>query len=224
VDETVTYTLKASNCAGTSESRTATVHLTGSIESSAEIKRLETRLALHSVFFPTALPRAATPTVGLIASQEGTLTTLAADFKNYLAYKPEAHLILTGHADVRGTAEYNKALSERRVARTKQFLIEQGVAEAAIETRAEGSQENLTADQVKELLNKNTELSDDERKKVLHDLSVIVLAQNRRVDVTLSTTGEQSVRQFPFNASDSLTLLDKKTNAAAKKPAAKAKK
>jgi hypothetical protein len=28
---------------------------------------------------------------------------------------------------------------------------------------------------------------------------------NRRVDVSLNTTGQQSVRQYPFNAKDSLT-------------------
>jgi hypothetical protein len=50
------------------------------------------------------------------------------------------------------------------------------------------------------------------------------LANNRRVDVTLSTTGEQSVRRFPFNAKDSLTLLSRGGAApagAAKTPAAK---
>jgi hypothetical protein len=49
------------------------------------------------------------------------------------------------------------------------------------------------------------------------------MANNRRVDVTLSTTGEQSVRQFPFNAKDALTLLSRGGGAQgkAKAPAAK---
>ena len=50
----------------------------------AEQVRLEARLALHSVFFPTAQPRAEHPEGGLVASQQGTLTTLATDFKSYL--------------------------------------------------------------------------------------------------------------------------------------------
>jgi outer membrane protein OmpA-like peptidoglycan-associated protein len=124
-----------------------------------------------------------------VASQERTLTTLAKDFKRYLEFKPEAYLTLRGHADVRGSAEFNKALSERRVERTKSFLVEQGVPEAKIETLGFGSQENLTAAQVKELAEKDTELSDAEREKVLRDLDVIVWAQNRRVDINLSTTG-----------------------------------
>jgi outer membrane protein OmpA-like peptidoglycan-associated protein len=190
----------------------------------AEQVRLEGRLALHSVFFPTAQPRAEHPEGGLLASQQGTLTTLAADFKSYLTFKPDAHLILTGHADVRASAEYNQALSERRVARTKQFLVEQGISEAAIETRGVGKDEELTADQVKELVAQNPDLSDAERAKVLHDLNVIVLAQNRRVDVTLSTTGQQSVRLYPFNAADALTLIQEKSTTPRKKAAAPASK
>ena len=175
-----------------------------------EVKQIEARLALHSVFFPTDLPRATNPEGGLVASQEGTLTALATDFKRYLEFKPDAHLTLSGHADKRGSAEYNKALSERRVARTKQFLVEQGVPEADIQTQSLGSEEDLTTDQVKALIEQNPDLSDADRQKVLHKLPAIVLAQNRRVDIVLSTTGQQSVRVYPFNAADSVTLLDTK--------------
>jgi outer membrane protein OmpA-like peptidoglycan-associated protein len=187
----------------------------------AEQVRLEARLALHSVFFPTAQPRAEHPEGGLVDSQQGTLSTLATDFKSYLTFKPDAHLILSGHADVRGSVEYNQALSERRVARAKQFLVEQGIPEADIETRGLGKDQELTADQVQDLLNQNTELSATDREKMLKKLAVIVLAQNRRVDVTLSTTGQQSVRLYPFNAADAVTLLDMKASAPRKKAAPK---
>jgi outer membrane protein OmpA-like peptidoglycan-associated protein len=186
----------------------------------AEQVRLEARLALHSVFFPTALPRAEKPEGGLVDSQQATLTTLATDFKSYLTYKPDAQLTLTGHADVRGSVEYNQALSERRVARTKQFLVERGVPETNIETRGLGKEKELSADQVKDLVEQNPDLSDAERAKVLHDLNVIVLAQNRRVDVTLSTTGQESVRLYPFNAADALTLIRERSQATRKKAAA----
>ena len=186
----------------------------------AEQVRLETRLALHSVFFPTDLPRTGNLNGGLVISQEGTLTALASDFKKYLEFKPDAHLTLTGHADVRGSVEYNQSLSERRVARTKLYLVEQGVPEAKIETLGLGKEENLTAAQVKMMVEQNLDLSTAEREKVLRNLAVIVWAQNRRVDVTLSTTGQQSVRQFPFNAADSLTLLDQRNLTPRKKTAA----
>ena len=190
----------------------------------AEQVRLEARLALHSVFFPTAQPRAEHPEGGLVVSQQGTLTTLATDFKSYLAFKPDAHLTLSGHADVRGSVEYNQALTERRVARTKQFLVEQGIPEASIETRGLGKDQELTADQVKELVDQNTDLTDAERERVLRDLTVIVLAQNRRVDVTLSTTGQQSMRLYPFNAADAVTLLNEKASTPHKKATAATKK
>jgi len=174
---------------------------------SPEVKALEQRLALHSVYFPTAQPTKANPSGGLVKSQQATLTTLAADFKKYLESKPDAKLVLEGHADVRGAADYNQALSERRVDRTKSFLIEQGVPAANIETKAFGAQQQLTADQVKSSVEQNPELTPGEKARILKNERTIILASNRRVDVTLSTTGQESVRQFPFNAADSLTLI-----------------
>jgi len=208
--------------------QTATANTSVTIEApppppgpSPEQVRLEARLALHSVFFPTAQPRAAHPEGGLVESQQGTLSTLATDFKQYLSIKPDARLTLTGHTDVRASAEYNQALSERRVNRAKQFLVEQGVPEASIDTRAVGKEQELSADEVKALVEQNPDLSDADKKKVLHRLNVIVLAQNRRVDVTLSTTGQQSVQLYPFNAADSMTLLDEKALTPRKKAAPK---
>lgn len=173
----------------------------------AEVKELETRLALHSIYFPTARPTVTNPTGGLVESQLGVLVALAKDFNRYLTFKPDAHLILEGHADRRGSVEYNKELTERRVERAKSFLVESGVPDANIETRALGKEENLDAEQVKQLVDQNPDLSDEERQRIDSNLQVIVLANNRRVDISLNTTGQQSVRQYPFNAKDSLTLI-----------------
>jgi hypothetical protein len=38
-------------------------------------------------------------------------------------------------------------------------------------------------------------------------MNSIILASNRRVDIVLSTTGQQSQRQYPFNAKDFLPLI-----------------
>lgn len=184
---------------------------------SPEVKALEARLALHSIYFPTAEPTKAHPSGGLVRSQQATLTALAADFKKYLESKPDAKLTLEGHADVRGAADYNQALSERRVDRTKSFLIEQGVPAANIETKAFGAQQQLTADQVKSSVDQNPELTPGEKARILKNERTIILASNRRVDVTLSTTGQESVRQFPFNAADSLTLIGGREKPAAGK-------
>jgi outer membrane protein OmpA-like peptidoglycan-associated protein len=159
-----------------------------------------------------------------MASQAVTLDTLAADFKQYLTYKPDAHLILGGHADVRGGKEYNQLLSERRVEKTKSHLIEKGVAADHIDTKAYGVEQNMTDDEVRKLLEDDPDLTPAEKQKFLKNLLTVRLANNRRVDVTLSTTGEQSVRRFPFNAKDALTLLSRQggeKGAAAKAPSAK---
>ncbi len=174
-----------------------------------QVKQLEVKLALHSVYFPTNLPTAAKPDAGLLPSQEDTLKTLAGDFKQYLTYKPGTKLILEGHADVRGTKEYNQALSERRVTRTRNYLAEQGVPGDSIETRALGGEQNMTSEQVKKLIQEDPQLTPAERQKLIKNLLTVRLANNRRVDVTLSTTGQQSVRQFPFNAKDALSLMSR---------------
>ena len=191
-----------------------------------QIKQLELRLALHSIYFPTAQPTVAKPDGGLLASQSVTLDTLAADFKQYLTYRPDAHLILEGHADVRGGKEYNLKLSERRVERTKSYLVEHGVPADHLETKAFGFEQNMTDAQVKALIEQDEQLAPAEKQKILKNLLTVRLANNRRVDVTLSTTGEQSVRRFPFSAKDALTLLsrggatkEKPKTAAPKKPA-----
>jgi len=186
-----------------------------------EVKALEARLSLHSIYFQTARPTPADPKGGLLLSQQKTLTSLAADFKKYLESKPDAHLILTGHADKRGTAEFNQALSERRVERAKSFLVEQGVPAGNIDTRAQGDEHNLTPDEVKASVEANPELTQEERRRVLANLTTIILASNRRVDVTLSTTGQTSLRQFPFNAADSLSLIGGRTGERKAAPAGK---
>ncbi len=208
IDETFTYTLNATNAAGTSETRTARLHVTGAIEPEPEpVKVVEVRVNLNSIYFPTDRPTQSKPAGGLLGSQQQTLLTLAADFKKYLEQKPAAQLVLTGHADRRGSARVNQALSERRANEVKQFLVDNGVPAASIEARGAGKQDNLSADQVKQLLEGQTNLSEAERNKMLKSLPTVVLAQNRRVDITLSTTGEQSVRQYPFDTADASVLL-----------------
>jgi outer membrane protein OmpA-like peptidoglycan-associated protein len=186
-------------------------------------KALEARLALHSVYFPTNIPPPNHPDAPMVASQQQTLTALATDFKKYLEAKPDAHLILEGHADIRGSDAYNQALSERRVNRVKAYLVELGVPESDIEVKAFGKERNLTLEEVKASVEKNTELTTEERRRALARINVIKLASNRRVDVTLKSGAqtENSVREFPFNAADAMTLIGGRTPVGAKAPAPK---
>jgi outer membrane protein OmpA-like peptidoglycan-associated protein/opacity protein-like surface antigen len=171
---------------------------------------LEQKLALHSIYFPTAQPTVNDPDGGLVESQQTILRTLAVDFKKYLEFHPEAHLTLEGHADERASVEYNNALAERRVARSKSFLVEQGVSEASIQTKSFGEHQELDEGQVRQQIAENPNLSPESRERMLANLKSIILAQNRRVDVVLSGTGQQSTRRYPFNASDAAILLSDK--------------
>jgi len=204
VDETVTYTLRATNTCGGTETKTATLHLIGSIEAQPE-----TRLSLNSIYFPTDQPSAGKPDDGLLDSQQSVLRLVANDFKKYLAVKPDAHLILSGHADERGPKDYNQALSERRVDLAKRYLVSQGVSADNIETQAHGDEDNLNSEQVAQQMEQNPNLSSDARQKAQERMPTIVLANNRRVDVSLSATGQESVRQYPFQAEDFSALVDR---------------
>jgi len=184
-----------------------------------QVKQLEAKLSLHSIYFPTALPSVAKPMGGLLPSQEATLNALASDFKEYLKYRPDAKLILEGHADVRGAKDYNVKLSDRRVERVKTYLVEKGAPADHIETRAFGFEKNMTSEEVKKLIEAETGLTPAEKQKILKNLLTVRMANNRRVDVTLSTTGEQSVRRFPFSAKDALTLLSRGSGETPKKKA-----
>jgi outer membrane protein OmpA-like peptidoglycan-associated protein len=202
VDETVTYTLTATNGCGGTETRTAALHITGTIENP--------ELALsRSVYFPTNRPHNLKHDAALLPSEQEALKTLADSFKAYLTAVPDAHLVLGGHADKRGPASYNQKLSERRAELAKQFLVEQGVPEASLETKAFGKEQNLTVDQVKQLLEQNPNLSAADKQKALEKIQTIVLANNRRVDITLSKTGQESARLYPFNSPDYAALVNR---------------
>jgi outer membrane protein OmpA-like peptidoglycan-associated protein len=193
------------------DGRGGTAEASGNVEvkEPPQIKQLEAKLALHSIYFPTAQPTVAKPSGGLQPSQAATLDTLASDFLQYLKYRPDAHLTLQGHADIRGAKDYNIKLSERRVERTKNYLVEKGVPADHLQTQAFGFEKNMTSEEVKAQIEADPDLSAAEKQKILKNLLTVRLASNRRVDVTLSTTGEQSVRRFPFSSRDALTLLSR---------------
>src|SRR5271155_5032955 len=202
VDETVTYTLNASNICGGAETKTATLHIVGSIV------QPEIKLA-RSVFFPTDRPRSLKTEDALLDSEKETLKSIAAAFIQYVADEPDAHLVLSGHADKRGPQAYNQPLSERRAALAKKFLVEQGVPEDKIETQAFGKEQNLDADQVKQQIEQDASLSAEDRQKALQRLQTIVYAYNRRVDITSKPTGQESAREYPFSSQDYVSLIDR---------------
>ncbi len=65
---------------------------------------------------------------------------LIAAHARYLRAHPNATVKLGGHADERGTREYNLALSERRAKAVSNQMLLQGVAQAQLSTAAYGEE------------------------------------------------------------------------------------
>jgi outer membrane protein OmpA-like peptidoglycan-associated protein/opacity protein-like surface antigen len=179
------------------------------VQKPQEQVQLENNLALHSIYFATAMPSTKNPTGGLLASQQRTLERLAADFTRYMKYRPDAHLVLRGHTDPRGSEEYNQKLSERRVGAAKAFLVAHGVPDGDIETEGVGKEQQLSAEDVKKLVDQDENLTAEQRARINKNMRTVVLAQNRRVDILLkSAEGTTlSIREYPFSSTDVLTLL-----------------
>ncbi len=57
----------------------------------------------------------------------------------WLAANPEKHLVLVGHCDWRGTAEYNLGLGENRANSVKRYLESLGADGKRLETLSKGS-------------------------------------------------------------------------------------
>ena len=61
--------------------------------------------------------------------------------QDYLNQNPQHRLLLEGHCDWRGTAEYNLGLGDRRAASARQFLETLGVPANRLETSSKGDLE-----------------------------------------------------------------------------------
>lgn len=70
------------------------------------------------------------------AQDQATLQSQA----QWLARYPNSRVTLEGHADERGTREYNLALGERRANSAKNYLASLGIAEARIQTVSYGKE------------------------------------------------------------------------------------
>jgi PEGA domain-containing protein/OmpA family protein len=196
VDQDFQYTLTATNVCGGSDTKTVAVHIKGSIEPIPAV-------LLKSVFYPTDYPDKPNPSLGLLASQQETLKTVAAGFIKYLEYDPEAKLSLRAHADPRGPVKFNESLALRRGELTKQFLVSQGIAADKIEVTAVGKEEPLDAKVIAQLEVQNPNPAPEARAA---QKSTTDLAYQRRVDIVLSPVKAESARFYPNSAADSKVL------------------
>ncbi|OGB94554.1 MAG: peptidoglycan-associated lipoprotein, partial [candidate division NC10 bacterium RBG_16_65_8] len=62
------------------------------------------------------------------------------DNVGWLKVNTQARILIEGHCDERGTAEYNLALGERRAKAAKDFLVEAGIAPDRISTISYGKE------------------------------------------------------------------------------------
>jgi hypothetical protein len=196
INETRPFVLRATNVCGGSATQNGTVHITGTISPIPGV-------TLQSIFYPTDYPDMKNPQVGLVKSQQLELATTAAGFKKYLDYDPDAKLSIEAYADVRGSKPFNQDLSERRVERIKQYLVDQGVSADKVETAAYGKDRPLPEDQVTQLEGSNPQAPPAKRTKTATDKHNDWLAYNRRADIVLLPSGKKSTQYFPHGADDS---------------------
>jgi hypothetical protein len=193
INETKDYTLHATNVCGGTATQTASLRITGTVEPIPTV-------TLQSIFYPTDYPDKKNPQVGLVKSQQSELATTAEGFKKYLEYDPDAKLSVEAFADDRGSKPYNQDLSERRVERIKQYLVDQGIAADKVETAAYGKERPLDRGTVKNLEDTNPNMPPKARLRNVHG---DWLAYNRRADIVLLPSGKKSTQFFPHNADDS---------------------
>jgi len=196
INEEKTYTLTATNACGQTTTKTATLHIVGSIDPPPAT-------TLASLFYPTAYPTRHHPKVGLVNSEQLTLSNAATQFKTYSIYDENATLSVVGHADVRGSEKYNKALSERRAELVRAFLIGQGIPADKIKARAEGKDQQINMQTVKTLESKGQ--AKPVKWMAAHPKATW-LAYNRRTDIVLEPAGTTSTKIYPVQSADARIL------------------
>jgi peptidoglycan-associated lipoprotein len=151
---TTTYTLTA-NGPGGSDTRTVTVAVntppppppppnTGPRLSSAEMLQQQSQDAFFDYDKNDIRPDA-----------REALTRDAGLLKQIFAQDPNFSVVVEGHCDERGSAEYNLALGDRRAAAAKDFLVQLGVSGDRIKTISYGKERPQCTEANEECWQKN---------------------------------------------------------------------
>ncbi|MFS4415174.1 OmpA family protein [Maribacter sp. 2307ULW6-5] len=80
-----------------------------------------------------------------------TLDKLVSIFKEY----PKTNILVEGHTDSAGAAEYNMSLSERRAASVSSYLMANGIDESRITTKWYGEEQPVASNETAEGKSKN---------------------------------------------------------------------
>jgi peptidoglycan-associated lipoprotein len=89
------------------------------------------------------------------ADAQTTLTKDAAAIKSILTDFPTASLIIEGHCDERGSAEYNIGLGDRRATSAKEFLVQLGVPADKLRTVSYGKERPQCMEQTEDCWARN---------------------------------------------------------------------
>jgi OmpA family/PEGA domain len=199
VNENVTYTFTATNACGGTVTKTASLHVVGSIDPPPST-------TLASVFFPTAYPTKGHPKAGLVEAEKMVLDNIATQFKSFGLYERKAGLVVVGYADVRGSRKYNQALSERRAELIRDYLISKGVPADEVTVRAEGKDKQLDQKTVE------TQVSKAGKKPawMTKNEKTTWLAYNRRTDLVLEPTGQRSQLTYPSDTTGAMLVWERK--------------
>ncbi|UDQ97913.1 OmpA family protein [Lentisphaerota bacterium WC36G] len=87
----------------------------------------------------------------LTASEKAELDRVAAYMQQYA----QVGVIIEGHCDERGSAEYNRSLGERRAISVKNYLVQQGVPESRVRTLSYGEERPAVEGFTAEIFAKN---------------------------------------------------------------------
>ena len=77
----------------------------------------------------------------LTVSARSTLNRQAA----FLSLNPDLMIVIEGHADERGTREYNLALGDRRATAVRDYLVAKGINSARVRTVSYGKERPVVA-------------------------------------------------------------------------------
>src|SRR3954454_1908652 len=88
-------------------------------------------------------------------SASDVLTRNAAALKSILADFPSAAIVVEGHCDERGSAEYNLGLGDRRATSAKDFLVQLGVPADKLRTISYGKERPQCSDPSESCFQKN---------------------------------------------------------------------
>ncbi len=125
-----------------------------------------------------------------------------------LQHNPEADILITGNADVRGSEQYNLKLGERRGASVKQFMLDKGLPEDRIRILSRGKLDALapTNDIVGMQRDRNAQFMIAEVEEVMIPASQAHLFEDKVIEERQEVEGQikVSTRDYVIQQGDTL--------------------